>query len=161
MRFARILGEGEMPAHAAPLGVGHVELTGIVVGRRVSLDIPSNPARFPARRRPSRRSIVCRPGSAVPTALAGMELVAAVAAAVEASELLELALALPPTLNVVLTIGHAPLLVHDLKWMVWVPALMPTFVASMSYLVTPRTSVPLLSIEYPNAVGVRPSQPTL
>jgi hypothetical protein len=38
----------------------------------------------------------------------------------------------PPTVNVVLTTGHRPLLVHDLKWIVWLPAAMPTLVASTS-----------------------------
>jgi hypothetical protein len=35
-------------------------------------------------------------------------------------------------LNVVFTTGHRPLLVHDLKWIVCVPALMGTFVTSIS-----------------------------
>jgi hypothetical protein len=56
----------------------------------------------------------------------GIELMAA-----EVAELV-LLVVLPATVNVVLTIGHEPLLVHDLKWMVWVPEAMPTFVASMS-----------------------------
>jgi hypothetical protein len=38
----------------------------------------------------------------------------------------------PPTVNVVLTTGHRPLLVHDLKWIVWLPAPMATLVASTS-----------------------------
>jgi hypothetical protein len=30
--------------------------------------------------------------------------------------------AVPLTINVVLITGHIPLLVHDLKWIVWLPA---------------------------------------
>ena len=70
-------------------------------------------------------------------------------------------LLLPPTLNVVFTTGQIPLVVHALKWMVWVPPATDTLVRSMSYGVTPMVVVPLLSTEYPNAVGVRPLQPTL
>jgi hypothetical protein len=68
---------------------------------------------------------------------------------------------LPSTLNVVFTTGHAPLAVHDLKWIVCVPAAMPTLMTSISCAVTPLVSAALLSIENPKAVGVRPSQPTL
>jgi hypothetical protein len=35
-------------------------------------------------------------------------------------------------LNVVFATGHMPLLVHDLKWIVCMPAPMDTFVASIS-----------------------------
>jgi hypothetical protein len=68
---------------------------------------------------------------------------------------------LPPTLKVVFTTGQIPPLVQALKWMVCVPPPMDTLVRSMSYGVTPMVVVPLLSTEYPNAVGVRPLQPTL
>lgn len=53
----------------------------------------------------------------------------------------------PPTLNDVLTTGHAPLAVHDLKWTVWLPEAMPTPVLSTSNAVTPHLIVELESIE--------------
>src|SRR3954447_18637262 len=62
---------------------------------------------------------------------------------------------------VLLTVGHAPLLVHDLKWIVCVPAAMPTLMTSISCAVAPRVSALLLSIVKPKAVGCRPSHPML
>jgi hypothetical protein len=59
----------------------------------------------------------------------GIELI--VEAAVVAAGVGE-AVVLPATVNVVLTTGHMPLVVHDLKWIVWLPAPIATLVASTS-----------------------------
>jgi hypothetical protein len=68
---------------------------------------------------------------------------------------------LPPIVNVLFTTGQTPLLVQDLKCMVCVPLAIDRLVTSMSYGVAPMVVVELLSIENPNALGVRPLQPTL
>jgi hypothetical protein len=90
-------------------------------------------------------------------------MVAEVAAVAELAAVVLLDEELEPaatTRMVLLTVGHAPLLVHDLKWIVCVPAAKPTLMTSISCAVAPRVSAPL-SIENPNAVGSRPSHPTL
>jgi hypothetical protein len=99
-----------MPPLAAMGGISHIELTGVVIQGVVAgytLDpraLPGVPAsRSYAQDLPSR--------FADPIALDGIELTVAF-------EPVELELDVPPTVNVVLTTGHTPLLVHDLKWIV-------------------------------------------